>query len=44
MKLIHTSGLLASLVNAQTVDGHFGAFEQIDWSATFNGQATLDTA
>ena len=44
MKLLHTSGLLASLVNSQTVDGHFGAYQQIDWSATFNELATLDTA
>lgn len=36
MKLLTQSGLLYSAVQAQTVDGHYGAFPEIDWSVQFD--------
>ena len=36
MKLLTASGLLYSAVQSQTVDGHYGAFPEIDWNVSYD--------
>ena len=40
MKLLTASGLLYSAVQSQTVDGHYGAFPEIDWMVQFAESAS----